>query len=275
MWLQTRSSLWRGRFGVARRCSNGPHLTVVELENREVPAALTLGAMGDSLTAPYTTDPVIPGVLEVQGEYNWVDQLRLLRPNGVTIFDEAEIGKTSTDLVRDQVPAVADLAADGAIRYAFLGTGAGDALFQFARDILRGKPEGFIDTVVANIRTADTVTQAGDVGMVIANIPDVTVTPYFAATFTSNHTHVQRMSDAIRAANEQILALASARSIPVVDLDGLFRLTQHPLTLGGVTLTQPFTPDGLHPGTALQGIFADTILEALRVGYGRTSIASG
>lgn len=253
----------------ARRTPVGPRLTVLELEAREVPAALTLGAMGDSYTAAYTTDPTIPGVLEVEGEYNWVDQLRAARPGGITIFDQAIVGETSTQLLADQLPAVADLAADGAIRYAFLDTGAADALFQFSRDILRGKPEGFINTVVANVKTAvDAVARAGDVRTVVADIPDVTVTPYFLANVTSNHTHLQRMSDAIRAANEQIIDFAVSRGIPVVDLDGLFRLTQQPLTLGGVTLTRPFTPDGLHPRTPVQGLLADTILEALRVGYG-------
>lgn len=271
MWLRDLVSKWHGgtRPSISRPSLTRPRLTVLALEGREVPAALTLGAMGDSFTAAYTTDPVIPGVLDVRGEYNWVDQLRLLRPGGVTIHDEAVVGSTSTELVAGQLPTVAALAADGAIRYAVVETGGADALFQFSADILRGKPEAFIDTVAANVRTAaDTLSQAEPVRVVIADIPDVTVTPYFLANVTSNHTHVRRMSDAIRAANDRILDLAAARGIPVVDLDGLFRLTQQPLTLGGVSLTGQFTPDGLHPRTALQGVLADTVLEALNEGYG-------
>jgi len=43
---------------------------------------------------------------------------------------------------------------------------------------------------------------------------------------------------------------------------------QKPIHLAGVKLTNHFTPDGLHPRTPLQGLLADTILEALHLGYG-------
>jgi lysophospholipase L1-like esterase len=225
--------------------------------------------MGDSQTAPYTTDPTIPGVLQVAGEYNWVDQLRALRPNGVTITSAAIIGETSTQLVTDQLPAVADLAAHGAIQYAVLETGGADAIFQFTKDILHDKPSEFIHTVLTNIETVvDTVTHAGNVHMVIVDVPNFTVTPYFRENVTTNHTQTKRMSDAIEALNEQIVEFAAPRGIPVVDLDGLYQLTQHPLTLGGAQVTGQFTPDGLHLRTALQGVFANAILEALHVAYG-------
>jgi hypothetical protein len=70
------------------------------------------------------------------------------------------------------------------------------------------------------------------------------------------------------------LFFQSARGIPVVDLDGLFCLTQQPMTLGGVRLTGQFTPDGLQPRTALQGFSPTRSLRPCGSGTTNPSAAS-
>src|SRR5262245_53377226 len=185
------------------------------------------------------------------------------------IDDEAIIGATSSDLLaQGQDCALARLVANGTVQNAFLEIGGNDVVFQFAGDILTGNSGAFISTVVANVETAvNTVASAGSAHMIVGNLPDVGATPFFQAHFTSNPVLLQRLTDAIATANVEIEEFAAERNIPVVDLFGLSRLARTPISMGGVQVTSLFMPDGLHPRTALQGLFADTILEAIHVGY--------
>src|SRR5262249_12293249 len=145
-------------------------LAVEQLEDRMLlSTSVAIGAMGDSLTAPYAGEPYV-----APGERNWVEQLQILRSEHVTIYDEAVPGATSSSLLaQGQAAAVADLVAHGVIDSAVLIIGANDIPPNLP-SIFAGNPAPFVTTVVANIETAlDTVAAAGSVRLVVGNIPDI------------------------------------------------------------------------------------------------------
>src|SRR5262249_53108139 len=250
------------RFGLARKASQ-PRLEV--LEDRTVPSGVTIGAMGDSMTAPYKGTSHGSA-----GDRCWVEQFEALRSvDDVQIYNVAKGGATSTTLLSQGQPnTVADLIASGAVRYPVLVIGANDET-QFLPSILAGNPDPFVNTVVPNIfKAAAIVAGSGDVPRVVANLPDIGVTPLFRATVTNDPVLLQRLTDAVMLANQQIESLAGAYHVPVVDLFGLSYLTLGPITIGDVQITNYFAPDGYHPGMVAQGILGNTILAAMSVGDG-------
>lgn len=130
-------------------------------------------------------------------------------------------------------------------------------------------PSAMIATLVGNLQTAlDELQAAGNVHVVVANVPDFSVTPRFADPQLAPFAPV--IKAAVEAANQQIEALAAARGLPVLDLFALSGLpASHPV-LGGVTVPDDkfFAPDGFHPATVLQGLLANTVLEAEHEAYG-------
>ncbi len=241
----------------------GSRLHVEQLEDRTVPT-VTIAALGDSLTASH---------LPIAGRgLNWVDQLQALRSPDLTIINVASqvhspVPVTSSVLLSGgQVAYAANLVAAGTVRDAVLEVGADDAA-QFAASILAGNPQPFITEVVANIEAAaGALKAAGPVGLVVGNIPDIGLTPFFRAHVTSDPVQLAAMTSAIMQANDQIEAWAAARDVAVVDLFGLGELGRGPITLGGVQVNSLSGPDGLHPSTVWQGLLADTVLRALQVG---------
>jgi lysophospholipase L1-like esterase len=221
--------------------------------------------MGDSITAPYIGTPKGSA-----GDLNWVEQFQMLRsPDDVTIDNVARDGATSTSLLTTgQHTRVANLVANGEVDSAFLMIGANDVTANIT-SILAGHPDQFVNTVVANITTAvDTVTNAGPVALVVANIPDIGVTPLVRQLLQNNPVYLQRLTDAIGQADQQIEAVAAAYQVPVVDLFNLSYLTLQPLEIGGAEVTNFFAPDHYHPGTVAQGAIANTFLDALNIAYG-------
>ncbi|HEV3136552.1 MAG TPA: GDSL-type esterase/lipase family protein [Pirellulales bacterium] len=256
------ASFKRARAGNLRHSRRA--LRVEQLENRMLlSTSLSIAAMGDSLTAPYAGKPYV-----APGERNWVEQLQVLRANHVQIYDEAVAGATSSSLLaQGQAATVADLVAHGLVDTAVLIIGGNDVAANLP-SIFAGNPEPFVSTVVANIEAAlTTVAAAGDVRLVVGNIPDIGITPYFQTFVTNNPFLLQEVTDAVTLANQQIEAFAASRDIPVIDVFGLGHLALNPPILGGVAVNDFYGPDGFHPETAPQGILADAVLEAIHVGY--------
>jgi lysophospholipase L1-like esterase len=243
------------------------------LEDRAVPAGLLrLATLGDSLTAPYP--PSAPW--GANGDHSWTEQLQLLRPDKIAITNVAVPGATSADVLANQAPVVADLVAQHRVDYASVIVGANDVASHLPTLVVSG-PQAFIQTFVSDVvsnvaRTVAVVKAAGDVGVVVGDVPDVTSTPAFqvfvAQTFGDAAPLVMQTTvTAITQANERIEALAAADGIPVVDLFGLSRRIATPFTVGGVSVTDPYAPDFFHPDTVAQGILGNTVLAALHEGY--------
>jgi lysophospholipase L1-like esterase len=264
------------------------------LDERTLPSATaTIAVLGDSLSASYQGTPQ-----GAAGDRNWVQQLQAEGvvvqygdimpaiagspgPNCTTtaeiskhvaIDDVAVPGASSADL-GDQLAKVVPLVQAGSVHYATLIVGSADVLAKAnLPSILAGNPWPFVTEVVHNIESAlKTLAHAGDVHLVVGNIPDISITPAFRAQFP-NPLLRQEVTQATTLANQQIEAFAASRGIPVIDLFGLGHLADQPLTLAGVQIDAHYlyAPDGFHPGSVPQGILADTILEALGDAYDPT-----
>jgi lysophospholipase L1-like esterase len=261
----------------AGSCGRAP-LGVEALADRVLLSAtpLRLAVMGDSLSAPYPapgpSNP--PPNYGSAGDLSWVQQLQNLDGNKIVIHDEAFPGATSNSLLNSeaghaaQVPAVVDLIAHHEINAAVLLIGANDVdqdlplLFTSPANFV----STFVSTVVANVETAaGAVAAAGHIKLVIGNVPDVTVTPGFQAAVPPAAIPV--VEQAITLANQQIDAFAAAHELPLVDMYGLTHILNQPITMGGVQVTNLYSPDYFHPNTVGQGILADTVLNAFHEGY--------
>lgn len=131
--------------------------------------------------------------------------------------------------------------------------------------------------IVANLKTAiDTVKDAGNVKIVIITIPD-----------WGNHIGVQvgfpfpdqrrLVTTAIEETNNQIEQLASSYMIPTINPNDFYKTITRDKTATGIKIgDQTFTrlvpsdephslvlDDGVHPGTVMNGLFANYLIHAL------------
>jgi hypothetical protein len=258
-----------------------------------------IGAMGDSLTDEYQTDEYLQGLC-------WVEQLVKSRGLDFGTFSSVSrgeprrqgyeynwarygakaTGNSAYDLP-NQWAGLANQVIAGKVTYIYLGIGNND--FGWVGNygtialgnIIGSDLEAFIDNVVGRIEVAldEVAHQAGDARLILGNISDSGVTPPTQQSY--NEEQRARVTNAIKRANDKILAIANQRVIPVVDVFGLGNLSLHDsLTIGGVlintrgTSNDPhnfFLSDGAHPGTVVHGLFANAFIEAINRAY-RTDI---
>jgi lysophospholipase L1-like esterase len=236
-----------------------------------------VAALGDNITDAYAkyqgTNPQtgLP-YWGSNGDRNWVEQLGLLRDANLTITDTAVAGATSSDLLAQGQPTtVASLIHTGVVNYAVVIVGAND-IGNYLATVAGGgavDPTTFVGALVSNVQTTlSTLASAGNVHLIVGNVPDIGQTPQLQGLLNGHPGLASLVTAAVNAANQQIGALAASLSIPVVDLYDLGKLAAGPLTLAGQQLTNLYAPDGFQPGTVLQGLLANTILEAAHVAYG-------
>lgn len=124
--------------------------------------------------------------------------------------------------------------------------------------------------------------------VVVANLLDPGATPAAVSVFP-NAAGRDRVAAAIQSVNAGLKNLAQKYKAPLMDWYGLEKAILGPntslhstLKVGNVTLnlrgsdpgppssapTNAFVSDGFHPNTAMQGIFANVVLQALDSGYG-------
>ena len=155
----------------------------------------------------------------------------------------------------------------GKVHNATLIIGAND-IWPNLDAIFANNPKPFVSTLLSNVATTlRTVAAAGPVRLMVSNVPDIGVTPYFRSQVTSDPTKLQSLTNAVKLANEGIQSMAAKLHIPMMNLFGLANVSLHPITVGGVQITNLYGPDGFHPNTVGQGIIADTILSAFSLGY--------
>lgn len=145
----------------------------------------------------------------------------------------------------------------------------------------------YVNGVLANINSAlDTVLPTG-VPLVLVNAPDYGITPTVIAAYP-NPSQRQNVADAISELNAGMETIAMTRGLVYIDFYSATKVIfgEHAspnasISIGNVSIslsasdtsgggnpTAGFVDDGVHPNTTLQGIFANTILEALNLGYG-------
>ena len=230
-------------------------------------APVSMAVMGDSinlLTPDYDT--------------SWVVQLQ--NAGAITANDFASDGATSSDVVNSQLAPVVALAQQGKITDSVLVVGTNDigpfgpnAAYLYLQG---GDPTPIVKTTVSNIEQVITSIAAANpnVHQVIANLPDITVTPLIqqlVQMYGVSPAVIQEGIGVIKSINSQIDQFALARHIPVIDLfkasDVLAPL--YPLTFGGHTFDTMFASNGFDLLTQPEGIISNAIATAFNVGYGQ------
>jgi lysophospholipase L1-like esterase len=234
---------------------------------RARPEPIVLAALGDSLTAGYQGRPY-------SGPHqSWTDLFGSLRPGSIRLCNLAVPGTTSEGLLlQGQHTAAAGLVRAGQVRFVTLLIGANDVV-DFVDRLPSGRAEvaSLVAGLVRNLTTAvDTIRTAGTAGLVLASVPDIGSTPCYRQAFAGRPEARRLVTQATQAINAQLLAVARARALPVIDLHGLNELPwRGKVVVGGLGLRAgAYSVDGFHPSTLGQGLIANAILEALRRAYG-------
>ena len=203
---------------------------------------------------------------------------------------------SATLLTQGQHTGVAGQASANAVGYAVLAIGGND--FQPGVNgpyfnIYNGawsasQIQSYVHQSISNVETALAAVRAAGVSVVLANVIDAGPTPLIT-TYYPSAANRDRVTAAIRSVNAGLKSLAQKYQVPLVDWFALGAVILGPntnlhstLKLGNVTInlrasdpgppnskpTNAFVSDGFHPNTVLQGIMANTILQAFDSGYG-------
>jgi lysophospholipase L1-like esterase len=148
--------------------------------------------------------------------------------------------------------------------------------------------QSYVAQSIGNIETALATVRAAGVSVVLANVVDPGPTPRVVPGYTSAANR-DRVTAAIRSVNAGLKNLAQKYRVPLMDWFALGTAIIGPntnlhstLRLGNVTInlrasdpgppnsmpTNAFVFDGFHPNTVIQGILANTVLQAFNSGYG-------
>jgi lysophospholipase L1-like esterase len=171
-------------------------------------------ALGDSYTigTAVAADEAFPTQLAAA-----VDGLELVANLGVN-------GYTTSDLIRDELPALAELDPG----FATLLVGANDAV----QDVPTARYEANVTTILDAL-----LDRLPTQRVIVVTIPDYTVTPA-----GGDYGDPVVRSAAIRANNDAMTRLATARGLAVVDI--------HDISLDAATDRALVADDGLHPSGA-------------------------
>src|ERR1017187_7162039 len=147
----------------------------------------------------------------------------------------------------------------------------------------------YVNQTLTNIETALVTVRSARISVLLATLLDPGSTPAVVTSIFSNATDRDRVDAAIQSVNAGLKNLAQKYQVPLMDWHGLEKAILGPntnlhstLKLGNVNLnlrasdpgppnsapTNAFVSDGFHPNTAMQGIFAKVVLQALDNGYG-------
>jgi hypothetical protein len=270
------------------------------------PAVVTVGALGDSYTDEYRFYPPdrsrARNWVEILSATRGVSFGRFTtksrgnpRDQGFA-FDWALEGATSNDMARDQLPGLAAQVGQGRVRYAWVFIGGNDYL-GFLRSVATGRvaPDqamtalGQVESQLeANFTLAVNTLLAANpsVKLVVSTLPDVSLLPLVRAAAASNlvpQALVDATGQQIQTYNTLIRATAAGNSrVALVDLAATApRLSSAAqagsVRFGGTTidLARPgdgfhhfFLADGIHAGTAAQGLIAAGFIKAVDARFG-------
>jgi lysophospholipase L1-like esterase len=208
---------------------------------------------------------------------------------------------SATLLTQGQHTGVAAQASSNGVGYAVLAIGPNDFNTGFQPGVWYGpyyniyngvwsaaQIQSHVAQSISNVETALAAVRAAGVSVVLVNVVDPGPTPAVASGWTSVANR-DRVTSAIRSVNAGLRSLAQKYQVPLVDWFALETAMLGPntnlhstLKVGNVTInlsasdpgppnsrpTNAFIWDGFHPNTVLQGILANTILQAFNSGYG-------
>jgi hypothetical protein len=263
-----------------------------------------VGALGDDFTDEYRFYPPDRSVAR-----NWVEILHATREvafgpfslrsrgeprNQGFAYNWARSGATTADMVRDQLPGLAQQVAAGDVRYVSILIGTNDFL-----RVVGGVQAGLIPPAAAlpalvqaeaqaeaNLTTAVKTLLAANpnVDLVVFTIPDVSLSPVAQQQATNPLAKMllAATSQAIQKYNASAAALAATDGrVALADLAGAAAMAATSptgtLSFGGqtISLLTPgddfhdfFLADGVHVGTVAQGIIADLFTLAIADKFG-------
>src|SRR5262249_21890619 len=112
-------------------------------------------------------------------------------------------------------------------------------------------PLPFVQALATNVHdTVDALRAAGNVRIVLTNIPDIGHTPNLQATLGQAPAILHLLTVATNIMNDQIAGIAKTRNLPVVDLHDLNEIAHFPVMVGGVDVHNDlYAIDGFHPST--------------------------
>jgi lysophospholipase L1-like esterase len=237
-------------------------------------------------------------------QFNWVDQLVKsgynfgpIAPFPVPIFngrtyntyDAGVVGAKSGDvdgtevgLLQPSIPAsglhvIADIIGANDFNSTVTTTIYNDAANKSYNPQTDPTTVAYVQSVYNNIVAGitDTLAEYPNQKMILATIPDPSLTPSEKASYPIAAQHAA-ITEVIQSLNAQIISLAASHHFPVVDLFGIGNLAPSLTSLGGVTMLNAggtsgndlYLSDGFHPGTVMQGIIANAVLQADHVAYG-------
>lgn len=270
------------------------------LSPSQSPAAFTvkgIGVIGDSLSDEYQADDM-RGYEFSPTTLNWIEQLVKsrnlnfgvwgkwgdVRRNGFA-YNWAQTSFTTDDVLKENLDhQVARQVQAGEINVVILYIGANDFFplneendyKKIYYNLLSDKEQNEkIDRTVKHIeRMADTIQQAGDVRIMVMGIPDWNLSPPLRVIFPDESKRV-RVSKVIGAINNRLQLYAQKKGLFFVDTNVFYSdlLTKAPfgsimisgesvnIYLPGDEPHHGFLSDIIHPGSVINGLFANYMLE--------------
>lgn len=259
---------------------------------------LRIGILGDSTVDEYRGTDNRGGDFR-DGTYNWLELLVMLRnfnagpwgnwpePRRLGYeYNWARSAATTRSLLEGgQHTGLAKQVSEGMIDLVVVSIGVNDfAIFNgYYEAVYSGGVAGeTLDQKINNIISdytlaVDTILSAREIPVIISGIPDQSLTPsVMSRERFADPAKRQIVSDAIRRANEGIIAMANERGLLYLDFDAMY-LSLLPLIEKGFTIEgasidlfakgddphNGVLSDGIHPGTVIEGIVANTYLELI------------
>lgn len=262
-----------------------------------------IGVLGDSMSDEYQGDEA-RGFQYGPTTLNWVEQLVKSRKVNFGLWGEwGDIRRTgfaynwsrsgansNSIIVNEQDVGLAQAIKEGEINFAIIYVGINDFAPHNQTDgyipIYTGSlsDEALtqkIDRTVNNIETAvDVVKTAGRVNVLLVTIPDWNLSvPLQLAPIDNNGK--ERVSNAIRQVNKRLSVFAKQQHITLVDSNAFYQTQLARAPLGSLTVgteqisllvpgddpRQAFLSDGAHPGTVLNGLFANYVIEHMNKAF--------
>lgn len=266
------------------------------------PAVMQLkgvAVIGDSQSDEYRADDK-RGYTYGSTTLNWVEQLEKYRAVNFGewgVWEEprrtgyeynyARTGATTNSVLESgQHTGVAEKVKEGKVNLVIIYIGANDFAPYITTDGYESIYDGSItmpslirkeNQIVADIKTMiDTVVESGDVKILLVKIPDWGNHLGIQIAFPIP-TQRQRVTDAIVRTNTQLEKMADAYAIPTVDPNEFYKTTTTEITtsdlkVGEVKIRRTFPSDdphslflddGIHPGTIMNGLFANFLITNL------------
>lgn len=267
---------------------------------RPIPISLKgVAVIGDSQSDEYRTDDN-RGVTYASTTLNWVEHLAKYRSisfgeigayseprrNGYE-YNWARTGATTLSMLESgQHIGVAEQIASKKVNVVIIYIGANDFAPYITDDGYEAIYEGRltqakiyqkINSTYGNIKTAvDTLKGAGDVRIILVTIPDWGRNPAVRIAFPLPQQRA-RVTEVIDEINSELKRMANEEGLVILDINSFYEDLQNQrddkqIALGDVVLENAlpsdnprhlFLDDGVHPGSAINALFANKVIQTL------------